>query len=43
MFTNISNGESKTIMRPLNEFSILIRYNDAVSIIRKVISKMKII
>lgn len=35
-FTNITNEEKNTIVRPLNEFSTLVRYNKAVSIIHKV-------
>lgn len=38
-FTNITNNEEDTVIRPLNEFSILVRYNKSVSIIRKVQSK----
>ncbi len=38
-FTNITNNEKDTICRPLNEFSTLVRYNRAVSIIHKVQSK----
>lgn len=35
-FTNVQGGERKTSQRWLNEFNTLVRYNDAVSIIRKV-------
>jgi len=35
-FTNITNGKSSTVVRPLNEFSTLVRYNQAISIIHKV-------
>lgn len=35
-FTNISNGKKSTTIRALNEFPVLVRYNDAVSIIHKV-------
>jgi len=38
-FTNISNGQTKTLKRQLNEFPVLVRYNDAVSIIRKIVLK----
>jgi len=38
-FTNISNGTSNTVVRPLNEFDILVRYNEAVEIIHKIKSK----
>lgn len=37
-FVNINNGEIKKTTRPLNEFPVLVRYNDAVSIIRKILS-----
>lgn len=37
-FTNITNEEETTLIRPLNEFQTLVRYNKAVSIIHKVIS-----
>ena len=39
VFTNIHNGEKKTTTRRLNEFSIFPRYNDALSIIHKVVGK----
>ncbi|MCD7805355.1 MAG: Eco57I restriction-modification methylase domain-containing protein [Oscillospiraceae bacterium] len=35
-FTNITNNEMDVATRPLNEFKTLVRYNKAVSIIRKV-------
>lgn len=35
-FTNITNGEISTKIRNLSEFPILVRYNQAVDIIRKV-------
>ncbi len=38
-FTNITNNEKDTVVRSLNEFSILVRYNKSVSIIRKVQNK----
>lgn len=38
-FTNIRNGSKNTVVRPLNEFPVVVRYNEAVSIIRKVMSK----
>lgn len=34
-FTNITNGKSTTLVRPLDEFPIVVRYNEAVEIIRK--------
>lgn len=39
VFTNISNGTQNTVTRPLDEFNVLVRYNDAVSIIHKVQEK----
>jgi len=39
IFTNVNNGKENVISRPLNEFSVLVRYNNAVSIIHKVKSK----
>lgn len=36
-FTSISNGQSNIMVRPLNEFSVLVRYNEAVSILHKVL------
>lgn len=38
-FTNITNGQEDTMMRPLDEFPVLIRYNKAVAIIHKVVKK----
>ncbi|WP_346695574.1 Eco57I restriction-modification methylase domain-containing protein [Thermophilibacter mediterraneus] len=38
LFTNVSNGDSNDMIRPLNEFPVLVRYNQAVPILRKVIS-----
>lgn len=38
-FTNITNDEQDTLVRPLNEFPTLVRYNKAVSIIHKVAGK----
>lgn len=38
-FVNVLNGEKNEMFRSLNEFPILVRYNEAVSIIRKVIPK----
>ena len=38
-FTNITNDERTTLNRSLNEFSTLVRYNKAVSIIHKVQAK----
>lgn len=38
-FTNITNGEKDTLIRPLDEFGTLVRYNKAVSIIHKVMNK----
>lgn len=38
-FTNISNGKESSSIRNLNEFDIFIRYNEAVSIIHKVMNK----
>lgn len=36
---NISNGKSNSMNRSLSEFPVLVRYNEAVSIIRKVMFK----
>ena len=36
MFVNVSDGKENTKRRALNEFPVLVRYNDAVSIIRKI-------
>lgn len=38
-FTNNKDGKAKTQLRDLDEFPIFVRYNDAISIIHKVISK----
>lgn len=38
-FTNISSKSENTVIRQLDEFPVIVRYNDAVSIIHKVISK----
>lgn len=38
-FTNINNGKESTAIRDLNEFDIFIRYNEAISIIHKVMKK----
>lgn len=35
-FTNINSGQTNVLVRPLNEFSVLVRYNEAVSIIHKI-------
>lgn len=35
-FSNVINGETTTMKRPLNEFPVLVRYNKAIDIIRKV-------
>ncbi len=35
-FSNVINGETTTMTRPLNEFPVLVRYNEAIDIIRKV-------
>ena len=35
-FTNVNNGEKATIVRFLNEFSTIVRYNDAVNILHKI-------
>ncbi|HCW80525.1 MAG TPA: restriction endonuclease [Ruminococcaceae bacterium] len=39
VFTNIKDGKKDTIQRKLNEYPVLIRYNTAVTIVRKVVSK----
>ena len=36
IFSNVNNGKENVMTRPLNEFPVLVRYNDAVSIIHKV-------
>jgi site-specific DNA-methyltransferase (adenine-specific) len=38
-FSNIRNGSIYTIKRRLDEFPVLVRYNEAVAILRKVLSK----
>lgn len=38
-FTNIINDERTTLVRPLNEFPTLVRYNNAVSIIHKILQQ----
>lgn len=38
-FVNVSKGKSNGMSRNLNEFPVLVRYNEAVSIIRKVMPK----
>lgn len=35
-FTNVSNGKEITLIRDLNEFETFVRYNEALSIIRKI-------
>ena len=35
-FTNIKNDETDTMVRPLNEFPVLVRYNRAVAIVHKI-------
>lgn len=35
-FINVANGTRNVAVRPLNEFGVLVRYNEAVSIIHKV-------
>lgn len=35
-FTNINNGKQTTLERDLSEFPVFVRYNEAISIIRKV-------
>ena len=39
LFTNISNGKPTTLERNLSEFPVFVRYNEAVSIIKKVYAK----
>ena len=38
-FTNIRNGEKNSLERPLDEFPILVRYNEAVDVLHKVGAK----
>lgn len=40
-FTNIGNNSENTVIRALNEFPVIVRYNEAVSIIHKITSKSK--
>ena len=35
-FSNVISGNKTTLKRPLNEFSVLVRYNEAVEILRKI-------
>lgn len=39
LFTNINNGKKNTLERNLSEFPVFVRYNEAVSIIKKVNAK----
>lgn len=34
--TNVKSGQSNTLRRPLNEFPVFVRYNEAISILHKV-------
>lgn len=38
-FTNIHNGKESTDIRNLSEFPVFVRYNEAISVIRKVLAK----
>ena len=38
-FTNIRSGVSSTMVRPLDEFPVLVRYNEALSVIHKVLTR----
>lgn len=38
-FVNISGQERKEMVRPLDEFPVLVRYNEAVNIVRRIIAK----
>lgn len=38
-FTNIHDGKESTDLRNLSEFPVFVRYNEAISVIRKVLSK----
>lgn len=38
-FINITNGEKNSMLRPLDEFPVLVRYNYAIPIIRAVLGK----
>ena len=40
-FTNVSNGQINSMNRLLNEFSVVVRYNEAVSILHKIQAKME--
>lgn len=42
-FTNITNGKVNSMIRPLDEFPVLVRYNSAIDIIRKVFSKNNVL
>lgn len=37
-FTNVTGNQRKSLVRALDEYAVLVRYNDAISIIRKVLS-----
>ena len=37
--TNIINGKANTVVRPLNEYPVFIRYNESISIVNKVKAK----
>jgi site-specific DNA-methyltransferase (adenine-specific) len=39
LFTNIHDGKKSTELRELDEFSVFVRYNEAMSIIRKVLQE----
>lgn len=41
-FTNVNNGVETTMTRQLDEFSVFVRYNQALSIIHKALSKKEI-
>lgn len=38
-FTNVNNGKKTTLVRKLDEFPVFVRYNEAISIIHKVVEK----
>lgn len=38
-FTNINNGTETTLVRKLDEYSVFVRYNEALSVIHKVLEK----
>ena len=42
-FTNIVNGQTTTLERPLNEFPVLVRYNLAITILHKVLSHKEVV